>query len=55
MIAHRLHTIVGADKICVFDRGEIVEAGTHGELLEGEGLYYRMWEAYARTKEEEQI
>jgi ATP-binding cassette subfamily B protein len=52
MIAHRLHTIVRADKICVFDRGEIVETGTHAEILERGGLYLRMWEAYGRTKEE---
>ncbi|MDR3161413.1 MAG: ABC transporter ATP-binding protein/permease [Spirochaetaceae bacterium] len=49
MIAHRLHTIVGADQICVFDRGELAEAGTHGELLEQGGLYRRMWETYGRT------
>jgi ATP-binding cassette subfamily B protein len=52
MIAHRLHTIVEADRICVFDRGEIAETGTHAELLERGGLYRRMWEAYGRTKEE---
>jgi ATP-binding cassette subfamily B protein len=39
MIAHRLHTIVGADRICVFGRGEIAEQGTHGELLKQRGLY----------------
>jgi ATP-binding cassette subfamily B protein len=55
MIAHRLHTIVGADLICVFDRGNIAEAGTHGELLERGGLYRRMWEAYGGTKEEEAV
>ncbi|MDR3122211.1 MAG: ATP-binding cassette domain-containing protein, partial [Treponema sp.] len=51
MIAHRLHTIVGADQICVFDRGELAGTGTHGELLERGGLYRRMWEAYGRTPE----
>jgi ATP-binding cassette subfamily B protein len=55
MIAHRLHTIVGSDLICVFDRGEIAETGTHGELLGRGGLYRRMWEAYGRTKEEEAV
>ncbi|MDR2403472.1 MAG: ABC transporter ATP-binding protein/permease [Spirochaetaceae bacterium] len=55
MIAHRLHTIVGADRICVFDRGEIAETGTHAELLERGGLYRRMWEAYGRTKEEDLV
>ena len=55
MIAHRLHTIVGADKICVFDRGEIAEQGTHGELLQRRGLYYQMWEAYGKIQEEEAV
>jgi ATP-binding cassette subfamily B protein len=55
MIAHRLHTIVGADLICVFDRGNIAEAGTHGELLERGGFYRHMWEAYGGTKEEEAV
>jgi ATP-binding cassette subfamily B protein len=55
MIAHRLHTIVGADLICVFDRGNIAEAGTHGELLGRGGFYRHMWEAYGGTKEEEAV
>jgi ATP-binding cassette subfamily B protein len=55
MIAHRLHTIVGADRICVFDRGEIAEQGTHGELLKQRGLYRRMWEAYGKIQEEEAV
>lgn len=52
MIAHRLHTIVGADQICVFDRGEVVERGTHQQLLAGGGLYNRMWNTYTHRKEE---
>ncbi|MDR1015279.1 MAG: ABC transporter ATP-binding protein/permease [Coriobacteriales bacterium] len=48
MIAHRLHTIVGADQICVFDKGRIVERGTHEALLGKDGLYSRMWEAYGQ-------
>jgi ATP-binding cassette subfamily B protein len=55
MIAHRLHTIAGADQICVFNRGEVAEAGTHKELLERGGLYRRMREAYTRTKEEDAV
>jgi ATP-binding cassette subfamily B protein len=55
MIAHRLHTIVGADRICVFDRGEIAEQGTHEELLNQRGLYLRMWETYSKSREEEAV
>ena len=41
-IAHRLSTIKDADMILVFKEGEIVERGTHAELLEMKGLYYEM-------------
>jgi len=41
-IAHRLSTIKDADMILVFKEGEIVERGTHAELLEQKGLYYEM-------------
>jgi ATP-binding cassette subfamily B protein len=43
MIAHRLSTVMHADKINVLERGKIVESGTHDELLEMKGLYYAMW------------
>ena len=43
MIAHRLSTIMHADKIFVLEKGQIIEAGTHNELLESKGLYYAMW------------
>src|SRR5215213_7081380 len=43
VIAHRLSTIVGADEIIVLDQGEIVERGTHHELLAKSGLYASMW------------
>ena len=46
MIAHRLHTIIHADQICVFDNGEIKEIGKHEELLARHGLYEKMWEIY---------
>jgi ATP-binding cassette subfamily B protein len=43
LIAHRLSTILHADRIHVLEKGELVETGTHAELLEGKGLYYAMW------------
>lgn len=49
VIAHRLHTIAGADQILVVDEGRIVQRGTHAELVATEGLYHRMWEANERA------
>ena len=46
MIAHRLSTVVGADRIVVLDSGKVVEEGTHDELASGGGLYERMWKEY---------
>jgi ABC-type multidrug transport system fused ATPase/permease subunit len=42
VIAHRLSTIRGADKIVVIHHGEILEAGTHHELIERDGVYARL-------------
>lgn len=46
-IAHRLSTIQDADCIYVMDKGEIVESGTHQQLLDLHGLYYRMYQLQA--------
>jgi ATP-binding cassette subfamily B protein len=43
VVAHRLKTICRADSIVVLDQGEMVESGTHKELLEKKGLYARLW------------
>jgi ATP-binding cassette subfamily B protein len=43
LIAHRLSTVLHADRIHVLERGRIVESGRHAELLEMKGLYYAMW------------
>jgi ATP-binding cassette subfamily B protein len=44
IIAHRLSTVKNCDMIVVLDKGEVVEQGSHEELLAGEGMYYRLWE-----------
>jgi len=43
VIAHRLSTIHNAERILVMDEGEIIESGTHAELIEAKGLYYRLY------------
>lgn len=43
LIAHRLSTVLHADRIYVLERGKIAEAGKHQELLTQKGLYYAMW------------
>jgi ATP-binding cassette, subfamily B, bacterial len=43
LIAHRLSTVIHADKIFVLERGKIVESGRHEELVDLKGLYYAMW------------
>ncbi|EFV13983.1 ABC transporter ATP-binding protein [Segniliparus rugosus] len=49
VIAHRLHTIVGADQILVLDGGRVVERGSHAELTAKGGLYSQMWDRYSKA------
>ncbi|MDR1194754.1 MAG: ABC transporter ATP-binding protein/permease [Peptococcaceae bacterium] len=47
IIAHRLSTVRGADKIAVIDKGRLVEEGRHSDLISGGGRYSRMWAQYS--------
>ena len=49
MIAHRLSTVVGADKIIVLEEGRVAEQGTQKVLTAAGGLYARMWADYNRA------
>ena len=47
IIAHRLSTIMHADRIYVLEQGQIIETGTHNELVDMKGLYFAMWRQQA--------
>jgi len=49
VIAHRLGTVYGADRIAVLDDGKLAETGTHGELIRRHGLYASLVNAYGRV------
>jgi ATP-binding cassette, subfamily B, multidrug efflux pump len=51
VIAHRLSTIRNADRIIVFHRGEIREMGSHAELMEQRGIYYRLYQLQYEREE----
>ena len=55
VIAHRLSTVMHADRIYVLERGQIVEFGRHSELLEKKGLYYAMWRQQVGENEKETL
>nr|WP_238524689.1 ABC transporter ATP-binding protein [Methylotenera versatilis] len=48
-IAHRLSTLHKANRLVVLDQGEVVEIGSHDELMAKEGAYYRLYQAQARN------
>ena len=52
VIAHRLATLVHADRIIVLDHGRIIQTGTHEELSAEEGLYRRLWEIQTNVEAE---
>lgn len=45
VIAHRLHSIINADQICVLNNGNLAAVGTHAQLLEGCSEYQKLWQA----------
>lgn len=46
LIAHRLSTVVGADRIFVLDNGQICESGSYDELMAMKGMFHKMWKDY---------
>lgn len=52
VVAHRLSTIQHADQIIVLQKGEVIERGTHQELLHNHGYYYKLYELQFENKEE---
>merc|ERR1719427_2418605 len=54
VIAHRLSTVVNSEQILVLDQGEIIERGTHQELVDKNGKYRELWEHQQNRKEEEE-
>jgi ATP-binding cassette subfamily B protein len=52
-IAHRLSTLHRADRLVVLDRGQVMEEGSHDELMAREGAYFRLYEAQARNVDQD--
>lgn len=51
IIAHRMSTVLRADRVVVIDRGRLVEEGRHGDLLAAEGVYSRLYRGQFREDE----
>lgn len=52
LIAHRLSTLMHADRIIVLDHGRIVQSGTHQSLVEADGMYRRLWQIQTALEED---
>lgn len=52
VIAHRLSTLMHADRVLVLEKGQVVQQGTHAELLDEDGLYRRLWQIQSAIEEE---
>src|SRR5947199_6501779 len=52
VIAHRLSTLMHADKIVVLDHGRIAQMGTHEQLVNGDGLYKKLWQIQSALEED---
>lgn len=52
VIAHRLSTLIHADRVIVMDKGRIIQTGTHAELSQTEGLYRRLWQIQSTVEAE---
>src|SRR5271165_1701675 len=53
ILAHRLSSVIGADRILVLDQGHIVETGRHAELIRRDGPYRRLMGSQAEEREDE--
>jgi len=54
MIAHRLSTVINADEILVLEKGQVVERGSHAELLAQDNVYARMWQRQQEAQKAEE-
>ena len=55
IIAHRLSTVINADKIVVLDEGKLLEEGTHFDLYLKKGKYFKMWQKQIPETIKEQL